>query len=646
MLAELENLRAAQIEIEHSQQLYAELFEMAPIGYVNLTSHGRIHTANAAAAALINQSRPIIAGTPFSVYVASSDQAAFIAHLGRCRNAGTAEVCTELRLKSRAGWQRIVELVSRPSIIFGSTQVIFRTVLRDITERKQFEEALAGSEARLRAIIEHTTAGVAQADLDGRVVFTNAQFCRMLGYREGKLLGKNLKDLTHPEDRTALWRSWSALESAGTPFQARQRLLCQGKRFIWATVNASAVAGPDGKPAHIVLIAIDVTALVGAEAELASSREQFRLVVDNLREYAIFSTDLDRRITSWYTGAERLLGYDLAEILGRSADVIFTPEDQKAGLPGIEARTALEEGRAMDDRWHVRRDGSRFWGSGVMMPMHDTAGKTVGFVKIFRDETEIRQAREELEKNRENLWQALQQAERAWQDAEAAGKAKDRFLAVLSHELRTPLTPIFMTTHILARRTDLPDDVREAVEMIRRNIHVEARLVDDLLDLTRIARGKMEVVPGLMDVHEAIGQAVEISRPDIEAKQQRLTVLLEARKHSIQGDSARLQQVVWNLLKNASKFTPEGGEICVRCRNARSRLIIEVSDTGIGIKADALERIFDPFEQADERITRQFGGLGLGLAISKATVEAHDGVLHARSDGPGKGATFALELPL
>jgi two-component system CheB/CheR fusion protein len=225
-------------------------------------------------------------------------------------------------------------------------------------------------------------------------------------------------------------------------------------------------------------------------------------------------------------------------------------------------------------------------------------------------------------------------------------EAQDRFLAILSHELRTPLTPIVLTAQMLKRRPDLPEPVREAIEMIHRNVNLEARLVNDLLDLARISRGQMEVVRAPMDVHDAITQAVEIARPDFVAKWQKLDLKLDAYRDHIEGDAARIQQVVWNLLKNASKFSPEGGEIRLATCNLKGILVIEVSDSGIGIEPDAIERIFDPFEQANAGISRKFGGLGFGLAISKAVIEAHRGTLRVQSAGLGKGATFTARLPL
>jgi two-component system CheB/CheR fusion protein len=203
-----------------------------------------------------------------------------------------------------------------------------------------------------------------------------------------------------------------------------------------------------------------------------------------------------------------------------------------------------------------------------------------------------------------------------------------------------------MATQTLARRKDLPEPVREALGMIRRNIQIESRFVDELLDITKIERGKMELMREPMDVHEAIEHAVEVSQPDVEAKAQQLTVALEAPEHHLEGDFSRLQQVVWNLLKNASKFTPGGGEIQLRTRNEAGALVIEVTDTGIGLEPGAAARIFEPFTQADAAITREYGGLGLGLAIAKASVLGHGGEIRVESQGPGRGATFLVALPL
>jgi two-component system CheB/CheR fusion protein len=239
-------------------------------------------------------------------------------------------------------------------------------------------------------------------------------------------------------------------------------------------------------------------------------------------------------------------------------------------------------------------------------------------------------------------------AEHAKAAAELANRAKDYFLAILSHELRTPLTPVLMGVSMLQRSPDLNQEMREMLEMMRRNIEMEARLIDDLLDLARITRGKISLHKQRVDLGTVIDHAVEVCRPDIDARG--LTFSLDMGPDApywVEADSARLQQVIWNLLKNAIKFTPSGGSVGIRCRSdAQGHVVTEVSDSGRGIAPESLPRLFNAFEQAERSINQEFGGLGLGLAISKAMTEMHGGHIEAHSDGLGQGATFCVTLPL
>jgi len=343
--------------------------------------------------------------------------------------------------------------------------------------------------------------------------------------------------------------------------------------------------------------------------------ERLRLVVENSSDYAIFSTDLDRRVTSWNVGAKAMLGYTEAEILGKVADVIFAPEDREAGVPEVETQTALAEGRALDERQHIRKDGSRFWGSGVLTVILDTTNRPIGFIKILRDQSEARAVQEELERSRQELMAALHETERARKEAEAAVRTKDQFLALLSHELRTPLAPVLFATEMLSSCTDLPANMLEAVSMIRRNVQLEAHFIDELLDLTRISQGNLRCERVIVDLHEVVRSAVKVCESDIASRQQLLEVKLDVGEYRVTGDFTRLQQVFWNLLKNSSKFTAKGGAIRVRSRREDlAWIIVEVSDNGTGIEENALTRIFEPFEQAEASIQAKFGGLGLGLA--------------------------------
>jgi PAS domain S-box-containing protein len=231
--------------------------------------------------------------------------------------------------------------------------------------------------------------------------------------------------------------------------------------------------------------------------------------------------------------------------------------------------------------------------------------------------------------------------------AEKANATKDDFLAALSHELRTPLMPVLISVAAMESDKTIPETARREIAMVRRNVELEARLIDDLLDLTRIARGKLELHPGPVDFHLLVRRAVEICRPDSDEKKQTIHFELGAREVRTEGDAVRIQQAIWNLIRNAVKFTPAGGSITVRTDNGDGhRIRLQIRDTGIGFDSWLNPRLFEAFEQGSRNITRQFGGLGLGLAITRSIIQSHGGTVHAESDGPGKGATFTLELPL
>jgi signal transduction histidine kinase/ActR/RegA family two-component response regulator len=240
----------------------------------------------------------------------------------------------------------------------------------------------------------------------------------------------------------------------------------------------------------------------------------------------------------------------------------------------------------------------------------------------------------------------------AKESAEAANRAKDRFLAVLSHELRTPLTPILLSVSAMLDKGTATEEMRPTLEMIRRNIELESRLVDDLLDVARIARGGIRNSPEVLDIHQAIRESIEICRPAIQAAQIEIKLDLRAEQPNAMADPARIKQVFWNLIRNAAKFTPAGGSLTIRTENraierdgeSQNRLVVEFADTGIGIDPAFLPRVFEPFEQGDSSHGHRHGGLGLGLAISRAIVQSHGGELTGRSEGRNRGTTFRLEL--
>jgi two-component system CheB/CheR fusion protein len=517
----------------------------------------------------------------------------------------------------------------------------------DITVRRNAEDALRESETHFRTIVSQAAAGIVHTDLQGRITLVNARFAQIVGRRAESLDGMSVFDLVVPEAREHDAEVFRHMVETGGPFEAEKGYLRPDGSIVWVSAAVTTTLDAAGSATAVIGIVLDISQSKRSQQALAESEERLRLVVENAREYAIVSMDLERRVQSWNIGARELTGYAEDEVLGRAADIIFIEQDRADGAAERESRQALADGRAADERWHRRKDGSRFWGSGVMMAMRAKAtDEPVGLVKIFRDQTYVRSAAVALETSRAELVQALVDNRRARAEAEAASHAKDRFLAILSHELRTPLTPVVMALYALERNVDLPHSVRSTVELIRRNVKAELTLIDDLLDVTRISSGKLEMSREQTDMHEVVRAAAAVCETDFSAKRQRLGLSLKAPRHVVPGDAARLQQVVWNLLKNASKFTANEGEVQVATSNIQDTFVLIVADNGMGISGEALALIFDAFAQEGQWVTSEFGGLGLGLAIAKATVDAHHGTLTAASGGRDQGATFTMTLPL
>jgi PAS domain S-box-containing protein len=375
-------------------------------------------------------------------------------------------------------------------------------------------------------------------------------------------------------------------------------------------------------------------------------------VVERVND-AVVVIDSSGRIVACNLAAQRLVARPAREVLTLGAARVF------AGWPALAERLRRIDADK-DVRFEIdgpQRDpvssfDARVWRLG-------DGPRFSGWVLVLRDVTERKEAEEErLRMLREQAARAEAEAETlreraARAEAEAASRAKDRFLATLSHELRTPLTPILATATAMLDDPATPGSFRSVLEMIRRNVTLEARLIDDLLDLTRIRGGKLHLERGVIDAHDLIQQVVEICREDLRSKGLVLALDLAARGHHVDADPARLQQVLWNLIKNAIKFTPAGGTITIQSRDGEARLvaaaspplIVEVSDTGIGIEPEALPRIFEVFDQGGVSPPQRLGGLGLGLTISRSIVEQHGGRLTAASGGKGLGATFTVALP-
>jgi PAS domain S-box-containing protein len=366
---------------------------------------------------------------------------------------------------------------------------------------------------------------------------------------------------------------------------------------------------------------------------LRESETLYGRVVESLQDHAVILLDADGAIRGWNTAAQKIFGHAADDVRGRRASLLFANGDAAGRAFDVQLERARTDGQALDERWLHRRDGSRFYASSVFTTVRAADGERTGFALIAQDITGRMRAAEALEATKN--------------EAERANQAKNRFLAVLSHELRTPLTPLLAVAHLLEKRTNLPPDVARLVPMIRRNVELEARLIDDLLDLTSIERGKLALQVAPLDLHVTLRNALDMSAAEIERKRLQLSVRLDAEHTATVGDDARLQQVFWNLVRNAVKFTPDGGRVEVQTRNdGEADFVAVVRDSGIGIAPDVLPRIFGLFEQGPRHDGSGFGGLGIGLAIARALTLRHGGSLAASSDGEGRGSTFELRLPL
>ena len=487
-----------------------------------------------------------------------------------------------------------------------------------------------------------------------------------------------------------------------------------------------------------------------------------RFILEAAKDYAIYTTDLSGRITSWNSGAEAIFGYAAADVLGQLADLIYLAEDRRQGVPQQEAQRAISQGRAENERWHIRKDGAQLYGSGVVTPLLDESGRLVGLLKIMRDLTTQKQAQARLSESEKRLRLAIEATElatwewnletnevywneqhfrlfgmepqpqpltpqvfmdhvhpderervghllqkaidkqgvyntefcalledgstrwmsgygriveerdgkplrmsgvmfdvderrRAEEALRLADRRKDEFLAMLAHELRNPMSTLRSGLQILAitegqDQTNGPSSgsqtiAASTVAMMKRQTDQLVRLVDDLLDVSRISQGKIDLKTQRVNLVEVVAQAIESVQALYHEQGRRLQVELPSAPIEVEGDVARLSQVVTNLLTNGARYTGENGQVWLRLAHQSQEAVLQVGDNGIGLAADQLSAIFELFVQVDTSLARSKGGLGLGLTLVKRLVEMHGGRVEAHSKGLGQGSTFQVHLP-
>jgi two-component system CheB/CheR fusion protein len=349
-----------------------------------------------------------------------------------------------------------------------------------------------------------------------------------------------------------------------------------------------------------------------------------RLLVSQTDDHAVILLDPGGTVLAWLAGAEHVFGYAAHEIVGRTADVLFTPEDRSRGAHDHELAVARADGRSESDRWQVRRDGTRVWASGVVVALRDEAGAVVGFGRVLRDRTDVK----------------------AQVDALANTAARQAvFLATLAHELRNPLAPIGNAAEII-RQTSTAGTHEAPLGMIERQVGQIRRLVDDLTEVTRAGAGKARLELRTCHLEDILTGAADACRPLARTRRQDFHLLCLPTPTTVRVDPDRLHQVVVNLLANAIKYTPEGGQVWLKATVEGDEAVFRVEDTGVGIAPDLLPRIFDLFTQEESSLGLSQGGLGLGLSVVKELVARHGGTVQVRSKGRGKGSEFTVRLPV
>jgi PAS domain S-box-containing protein len=460
---------------------------------------------------------------------------------------------------------------------------------------------------------------------DGRILTWNLGAQTIKGYAPEEIIGRHFSvfytreavDSRWPEHELKVATAEGRFEDEGW------RVRKDGSRF-WANVVITALRDENGKLLGFSKITRDLTDRRMHEQALRQSEERFRLLVEGVVDYAIYMIDPQGIITSWNAGAQRIKGYTRDEVVDRHFSRFYTEEDIRAGKPWEELATARRDGRTEDHGWRVRKGGERFWARVVVTALHDEEGHLRGFAKVTQDMT----------------------TQRHIQDMEKSARNVNEFIATLAHELRNPLAPIRNAVQIMA---GLPanDPVQVSMrEMIDRQSAQLTRIVDDMVDISRITRGALTMEFHALDLRDVVRRAVETATPAIQNAHHSLDVDLPAERLTVRGDVYRLTQLLANVVNNSARYTPEGGWIGVRARRENGHGVVRVRDSGRGIAPDMLERIFGMFVQGRSPLERVGAGLGIGLALARRIAELHGGTLEAASEGEGKGAELTLRLPL
>jgi PAS domain S-box-containing protein len=608
-------LRASQEALYNAhQQATTALLEQISDGFVTVDRDWRCLCVNSAAARILRKPPEDLLGKVLWDVFPETDRLLFGKEYRRAMAENVAVTVEDFYPEPLNAW---FEMRCYPST--DGLSVFFS----DITKRKQMYVALQESEQRFRSVVEQAGDGFELLDEEGRFLDMNRATCQQLGYTREELLRMRVPDIDPLVNWEQSKATFPSLETKPRRFES-VHVRKDGTPFP-VEVTASIIRMGDTQ--RMVSQVRDITERKATEQRI---RQLSRAVEQSPSSVVI--TDTKGNIEYINPKFTELTGYTSDEVYGKNPRIL------KSGACALDIYKEMWKTICAGREWrgefyNKKKNGEFFWESASICPIIDENGVITHFLGLKEDITE-----------RKNAELALLEAKHV---AERANQAKDDFIAALSHELRTPLTPVLLTASALQDEETLSPDLRSQISLIRHNVQMEARLVDDLLDVSKIAHGKISLQPEGVDVSALLSKALEMMDEDIVCKGLAIQIEADADHVTAYGDPARLQQVFWNLLKNAAKFTPSGGSIHVRTFNPDLlTLCVEFRDTGVGIAPEFLDEIFHPFEQGAVSGNYRYGGLGLGLSISNAIVKLHGGTLSVASEGLNRGATFTVSLPV
>ncbi len=500
----------------------------------------------------------------------------------------------------------------------------------DITQSKEAKAALQETENIYRTLASNLpNGGIFVVDRNLRYVVAEGQALGMVGMTSADVQGKTVREFIPPED-VERYETQYRQALAGEPFQWEHKI--QDRHYI---SRGTPLRNKDNQIYGVLAVSYDITERKEAEEALRTSEERLHLIMESAKDYAIFTQDMHGIITGWNAGAEQLTGYSEKEAIGQPGKIIYTSEDRAREQPEFEMQRSVTEGRAENERWHVRKDGSRFWGSGLTMPLRDGKDNLQGFLTIMRDHTERMQMEEDLRHAKEA--------------AEQAARVKEEFLSTMSHEIRTPLNAIVGLSNLLLQQGPKAEQM-ENLQTLKFSAENLMMLVNNILDFSKIQHGKVSLEDNDVNLRALVNSLQKAHQ--IRAQEQDTQLHFYVDKDIpalVRSDQLKLSQVLHNLIGNAVKFTPSGSvsvEVSLQRREGQ-RLWIDFSvrDTGIGISQDKLQHIFEKFVQADSSTVRQYGGTGLGFTITKLLLELMGSQIGVESQ-PDQGSRFFFTLPV